>query len=316
MQLEYFISIEEIASFLGAEHIAGEVREISGINEIHKVRVGDITFVDHPKYYQKALQSAASAVIINTKEVVNLQQKTLLYSTDPFRDYNALVCRYSHQPVLLGRSVHQEAVIGEGTVVQVGAVIGRAQIGKNCLIYPNAVIYDGCIIGDNVVIHANSVIGADAFYFKRRPEGYDKLLSCGRVIIENDVEIGAACTIDRGVSGDTIIGRGTKIDNHVHIGHGVVVGQNCLFAAQVGIGGKTTIGNNVILWGQVGVSKDLRIGDGAVVLAQSGVAKSLEGGKTYFGSPAEEARQKMKELAWSKQVPEIWRRMVGNDKGE
>lgn len=310
MQLINPILVEEIAAFLGAELIAGAADRILGLNEIHKVQVGDLSFVDHQKYYQKALLSAASVVLINTKLVENPHRKTLLYSNDPFRDYNALVRRYTQQPILMSQAIHQEAVIGAGTVVQTGAVVGRAKIGENCLIYPNVVIYDGSIIGDNVVIHANSVIGADAFYFKRRPEGYDKLLSCGRVLIENDVEIGAGCTIDRGVSGDTIIGSGTKIDNHVHIGHGVVVGQNCLFAAQVGIGGKTIIGNNVILWGQVGVSKDLHIGDGAVVLAQSGVAKSLAGGKTYFGSPAEEARQKMKELAWSKQVPEIWRRLT------
>jgi UDP-3-O-[3-hydroxymyristoyl] glucosamine N-acyltransferase len=163
-----------------------------------------------------------------------------------------------------------------------------------------------------VIIQANTVIGADAFYFKRRKERavqYDKLESCGRVIIEDDVEIGAGCTIDKGVSGDTIVGQGTKLDNHVHIGHGAVIGKNCLFAAQVGIGGKAIIEDEVILWGQVGVSKDLVIGKGAVVYAQSGVADTIPGGKIYFGSPVQDAKEKMRELNWVKRIPEMWEKL-------
>jgi UDP-3-O-[3-hydroxymyristoyl] glucosamine N-acyltransferase len=147
------------------------------------------------------------------------------------------------------------------------------------------------------------VIGADAFYFKKRPAGYDKMLSCGRAIIRDRVEIGANCTVDKGVSGDTVIGEGTKFDNHVHIGHDTVIGKNCLFAAQVGVAGVVVVEDDVILWGQVGVQKDLVIGKGAVVLGQSGVPKSLEGGITYFGSPVREAREKMKELAMIKRLP-------------
>ena len=128
------------------------------------------------------------------------------------------------------------------------------------------------------------------------------MVSCGRVIIGNKVEIGASCTIDKGVSGDTIIGEGTKMDNQVHVGHDTVIGKNCLFAAQVGIAGVVTIEDDVILWGQVGVQKDLTIGKGAVVLGQSGIPKSLEGGKTYFGVPAGEAREKYKEIAGIKML--------------
>jgi UDP-3-O-[3-hydroxymyristoyl] glucosamine N-acyltransferase len=133
------------------------------------------------------------------------------------------------------------------------------------------------------------------------------MVSCGRVIIEDDVEIGALCTIDKGVSGDTTIGAGTKFDNHIHIGHDTVIGKNCLFAAQVGVAGVVKIEDDVILWGQVGVQKDLVIGKGAVVLGQSGIGKSLEGGVTYFGSPVREAREKMKEIAMMKRLPEIIR---------
>jgi UDP-3-O-[3-hydroxymyristoyl] glucosamine N-acyltransferase len=173
------------------------------------------------------------------------------------------------------------------------------------VLHPGVVVYDHCIIGDRVTIHAGTIIGADAFYYKRRPTGYDKMVSCGRAIIEDDVEIGASCTIDKGVSGDTIIGQGTKFDNMVHIGHDTVIGRNCLFAAQVGVAGVVRIEDDVILWGQVGVQKDLVIGKGAVVLGQSGVPKSLKGGVTYFGSPVREAREKMKELAMIKRLPDV-----------
>ncbi len=134
--------------------------------------------------------------------------------------------------------------------------------------------------------------------------------SCGRVVIEDDVEIGANCTIDRGVSHDTRIGRGTKLDNLIHIGHDTVVKENCLFAGQVGIAGAAEIGNGVILWGQVGVSKTLSIGDNVVVLAQSGVPSSLEANKEYFGYPAEESRVKKRELVWIKRIPLIWEKVM------
>lgn len=141
------------------------------------------------------------------------------------------------------------------------------------------------------------------------------MTSCGRVVIKDFVEIGAGCTIDRGVTGDTVIGEGTKIDNQVHIGHDTVVGRNCLFAAQVGIAGAVVIEDEVILWGQVGISKTLTIGKGAVINAQSGVPSSLDGGKIYFGTPALEARTKVKELAWIKRIPEMWDKLKALSSG-
>jgi UDP-3-O-[3-hydroxymyristoyl] glucosamine N-acyltransferase len=169
------------------------------------------------------------------------------------------------------------------------------------------------VIDDNVIIQAGTVIGSDAFYYNKktnRDVHYKKMKSCGRVLIGNDVEIGAGCMIDRGVTADTIIGAGTKIDNLVHIGHDTVVGKNCLFAAQVGIAGAVTIEDNVILWGQVGVSKTLTIGEGAIVYAQSGVKDSIEGRKIYFGSPVEDAREKMKEFVWVKRIPQLWEKVM------
>lgn len=302
MKLSQPIAIQEIANLISAKLIGNASNLLCGMNEIHMVESGDATFVDHPKYYDKALQSAATIVIIN-KEVDCPAGKTLLVSDDPFRDYVFLVKQFRPFEKSF-QSISPSAKIGEGTHIQPNVYVGNhVKIGKNCLIHANVSIYDFCEIGDNVIIQSGTVIGGDAFYYKKRntPQVfYDKLESCGRVIIHDNVEIGCGCTIDKGVSGDTIIGWGTKIDNQVHIGHDTVIGKNCLFAAQVGIAGVTKIEDNVILWGQVGVNKDLVIGENAIVYAQSGVAKSIEGNKVYFGSPVQEARDKMKELAWIK----------------
>ncbi len=311
MKFEQPVPVQWIADFTGAKLIGDDHQQATGINEIHKVTKGDISFVDFEKYYNACLTSAATVIIIN-KEVPCPSGKTLLVTSDPFTAYIKLVQHFRpFEPAY--KMISDSALIGEGTHLQPGVFVGNhVRIGRNCLIHPNVTIYDYCVIGDNVEIHAGCVLGADAFYYKRRKDRevqYEKMTSCGRVIIEDDVEIGAGTTIDKGVSGDTIIGRGTKLDNHIHIGHGAVIGQNCLFAAQVGVGGKAIIEDEVILWGQVGVSKDLTIGKGAVVLAQSGVPSSLEGGKVYFGSPAGEAKPKMRELAWIKRIPEIWERL-------
>jgi len=311
MKFKQEVSVQWIAEFIGAELVGNATQAAKGINEIHKVTEGDISFVDFEKYYNACLHSAATIIIIN-KKVDCPQGKTLLVCDDPFEAYVKIVKRFrpfeaSHE------LISDTAVIGEGTHLQPGVFVGNhVRIGKNCLIHPHVTIYDHTIIGDNVIIHAGTVLGSDAFYFKRRKERvmqYDKLLSCGRVIVEDNVEIGAGCAIDKGVSGDTILGAGTKLDNQVHIGHGVVIGKNCLIAAQVAIAGKTIVEDEVILWGQVGVNKDLRIGKGAIVFAQSGVPSSIEGGKTYFGTPVEEAREKKRELGWVKRIPEIWEKV-------
>ena len=311
MKFEKPVPVQWIAEFTGAKLMGNKDQEATGINEIHKVTAGDISFVDFEKYYNACLTSAATVIIIN-KEVPCPNGKTLLVTDAPFDAYVKLVKHFRpFEPAY--KMISDSAVIGEGTHLQPGVFVGNhVRIGRNCLIHPNVTIYDHCIIGDNVIIHAGCVLGADAFYYKRRKSEevqYNKMDSCGRVIIEDDVEIGAGTTIDKGVSGDTIIGRGTKLDNHIHIGHGAVIGKNCLFAAQVGIGGKAIIEDEVILWGQVGVSKDLTIGKGAVVLAQSGVPASLEGGKTYFGSPVVDAKTKMRELGWIKRIPEMWEKI-------
>lgn len=306
------VSIKWIAELIGAS-VEGNVDGLAtGINEIHKVEAGDLVFVDHPKYYDKCIQSDASFIIIN-KSTSFPEGKALLIVDQPFEAYQTIV-RHFRPFVPATRMISDTAVIGKDTWIAPNVFIGeQVSIGKNCRIHPNVTIGGHCVIGDNVVIQAGAVIGSDAFYYnskKDREVWYKRMESCGRVIIEDDVEIGAGCTIDRGVTNDTIIGRGTKMDNMIHIGHDTVLGKNCLIAAQVGIAGAVDIGNGVILWGQVGVSKTLSIGDNAVVLAQSGIPSSLEGGKTYFGYPAEDAREKKREIVWIKRIPELWKKVM------
>ena len=296
--------LQEIASIINCEFVGDATFPVYGMNEIHVVEQGDIVFVDHPKYYDKALQSAATIVLIN-KNVARPEGKALLISDDPFRDFNKLT-NYFKPFQSSSTSISTSAKIGEGTVIQPNTFVGNhVVIGKNCLIHSNVSIYDHTIIGDNVIIHAGTILGADAFYYKKRTEGFDQLVSGGRVVIENNVGIGALCTIDKGVTGDTTIGEGTKIDNQVHVGHDTVIGKKCLIASQTGIAGCVIIEDEVTLWGQVGTTSGITIGTKAVVLGQTGVTKSIEGGKSYFGTPVEESREKLKQLANIKKIPEM-----------
>jgi UDP-3-O-[3-hydroxymyristoyl] glucosamine N-acyltransferase len=294
-------TLQQIASLLEVDFVGDANFLITGINEIHVVEKGDIVFVDHPKYYDKALKSAATTILIN-KLVDCPEGKALLISDDPFRDFNTITKHFN--PFIASKeSIAASAIIGEGTVIQPNVFIGNnVKIGTNCIIHPNVTIYDDCVLGNNITIHANTVLGSDAFYYKNRPEGFDKLISGGRVILENHVDLGASCTIDRGVTGNTTIGAGTKIDNQVHVGHDTIIGKKCLIASQTGIAGCVVIEDEVTIWGQVGTNSGIKIGKGAVILGQTGVTKSVEGGKTYFGTPVSESREKLKELAGIKRI--------------
>jgi UDP-3-O-[3-hydroxymyristoyl] glucosamine N-acyltransferase len=301
MKLPRPFTISEIADMTGCTFTGPADHLVTGINEIHMVEHGDIVFVDHPKYYDKALESKATTIIIN-KEVPPPTGKALLLTDDPFSVFNFLTKHF--MPAQIWEKA--PAQIHPSAQIAPGVVIGKnVRIGAETVIHPNVVIYDNAEIGDRVEIHANTVIGGHAFYYKKRETAFEKMHSCGSVIIADDVEIGCGCSIDKGVTGATVIGKGTKLDNHVHIGHDTVIGQNCLLAAQVGVAGVTVIEDGVTLWGQVGVRSDIVIGAGAVVLAQTGVSKSLEGGKTYFGSPVSESREKLKELANTRKIPAI-----------
>ena len=297
-------TLKDIAVLIKAEYIGNEDHLITGFNEIHRVEKGDVVFVDHPKYYNKALQSAATTIIIN-KKVDCPEGKALIIHDEPFTAFNFLTQHFQPKAYSL-KPISDTAKIGKNTVIMPGCFIGNhVVIGDNCILHPNVVVYDGCEIGNNVIIHAGTIIGSDGFYYKNRKTHFEQLETCGNVIIEDNVRIGANCTFDKGVTSNTIIGQGTIIDNLVHVAHDVTIGSLCLFAANVAIAGCCTIGNNVTMWGQVGVSSDITIGDGAVVQAQSGVGENIAAGKVYFGSPAGEAKGKLREVFATKQLPSL-----------
>lgn len=290
------IAIREIAEKYGLKILGNKDLVATGINEIHKVTHGDITFVDHEKYYRKSIYSDASIIIINKPAEIP-DGKALLVADQPFMIYNDIVNTLRPFQPLNGRPVVDQH-IHKDAIVEPGAIIGdRVMIGADSYIQAGAIIHSDVIIGKGVIIQSGAIIGTDAFYFKKEEGRYHKWTTCGRVVIEDDVVIGAGCTLNKGVSGDTVIGEGTKMDSQVHVGHGAVLGKHCLVAAQVGIGGKTIIGDHVTIYGQAGIAHNLIIPDHVTILAKSGVSKDLETGKTYFGYPAVEARQRYKELA-------------------
>ena len=302
MKFDKPIPIQKIADQLKAEIIGDNTLNALGINEIHHVKVGDITFSDVKKYFEKALNSAATFIILNEVPDNIPEGKVVLIHPQPFEAYDNLV-RQQRPFTPLSIEVAESATIHPSVVFESNVVIGNhVRIGAGSYIQANTVIHDYTVIGKNVTIGAGTLIGTDAFYFKKNTEGYKKWRSGGRVVIEDNVDIGAGCTINKGVSSDTIIGEGTKIDCQVHIGHDAQIGKNCLIAAQTGISGNTVIEDEVVIYGQVGIAQNLRIGKKAIILAKSGVSKDLAGDKTYFGYPAQEVRDAYKELAIIRQL--------------
>jgi len=301
-------TLKQIAHLIDCDYVGNDDFPVLGMNEIHVVSSGDIVFVDHPKYYDKALQSEATVVLIN-KEVDCPEGKALLISEDPFRDFNKLT-EYFKPFNSSSKSISDSAKIGKNTIIQPNCFIGNnVVIGNDCLIHSSVSIYDDCVLGNNVTIHAGTVLGANAFYYKKRQNGYDRLLSGGRVIIEDNVDLGALCTIDRGVTNDTIIGEGSKLDNQIQIGHDTTIGKNCLIASQTGIAGCVIVEDDVTIWGQVGVKSGITIAKGTEIYAQSGLGHSTEENKSYFGSPASEARDRFREMAYIRKIPEILERL-------
>ena len=280
-------TLKVIADIIGAKYIGDENFPVLGTNEIHMIKPGEIVFVNHPKYYDKALNSAATIILID-KEVECPEGKALLVSDDPFRNFNKINTHFIR--ISNFKEELHDLEVGDGTSIHPSAVIGNdVRIGKNCHIFPNVVIGDRTIIGDNVIIQANTVLGGDAFYYRKLNGNFDRLISVGNVVIENNVEIGNSCTIDRGVTDSTTIGEGSVLDNQIQIGHDTIIGKRCLIASQTGIAGCCIIEDEVTIWGQVGMASGVRIEKGTVLLAKVGVNRDLKKG-TYFGPIAEEFR--------------------------
>ncbi|MCL4105619.1 UNVERIFIED_CONTAM: hypothetical protein GTU68_057494 [Idotea baltica] len=316
--------LDEAAEFLKCRFVGSPEHLILGLNEIHRVEPGDLCFVDFHKYYDKALNSAATTILID-REVSPPAGKGLLISDDPFRDFN-LLSNHFHPP--LPQDAAQDldfpdAVLGQNVVIGVGSTLGvGVQIGHNSvigshvhiddytIIHANVTIYSYTTIGKHCTINAGAVIGGEAFYYKKRPDRKDKMLSVGRTALGDWVDVGAGSTIDRGVTAVTSIGDHTKIDNQVQIGHDTIIGKRCLVAASAAIAGAVTLEDDVSVWGQAGIVQDLTIGKGANILGKTGVMSSLEGGKTYGGFVADGARSFLRKEAAIRKLPDLLPKLI------
>jgi len=319
-------SVQEVAEFVGARLVGDGAVELTGIASIQSASPGDLVFVDNEKNLQPAFQSRASAVIAGDFAVSQPNAKPLLVSAQPKLAFSRAARLLSpkparkpgihpsvmvHLPERMGDDVTidervviaPDVEVGDGTWIGAGCVIGRGvSIGRNCELYPHVTIYPGVRLGNRVIVHSGAVLGSDGFgYVRDDATGrYEKFPQVGCLEIEDDVEIGANTTIDRGALDVTRIGRGTKIDNLVHVGHNCDIGEDVVIAAQTGFSGSITIEKNVILGGQVGIGEHARIEEGVMLGGQGGVLpnKVLRGkGVAFWGTPAKPVREYLKELA-------------------
>ena len=321
------MKLSEIAKQLGAR-LEGADAEITGVAGIEEAQPGQITFVANPKYAAAARTTRASAVIVAEK-FPPLQTSTLRIA-NPYLAF-ARAIEFFYQPPRYSPGVHSTAVIDSSAKVgkhaHIGAyvVIGEdVEIGDRAVLLPHVVIYQGarighnffahahaavrehCRLGNNVVLQNGAIVGGDGFGFASDEEkNWRKIVQSGTTILEDDVEVQANACIDRASIGETRIGRGTKIDNLVQVGHGCTVGENTMLCAQVGLAGSTEVGNRVILAGQVGVAGHCRIGDGAIATAQSGIPGDVAPGAVVSGYPAIENRQWLRSVAVFNRLPEL-----------
>ncbi len=300
MRLPHPTTAAELAARLGAQLIGDGSLPITGLNEIHHVEPGDLCFVDHPRYYASTLASAACAVLID-RVTECPEGKALLVHPQPFTSYNRLV--WEARPQVQWKSEEQTIRVGSGTYIAPGVAIGKnVVIGEHCHLEPNCVIGDGCVLGNRVTVSSGTVVGGEAFYYKRTPEGLIPWRSGGSVRLEDDVFLGPCCTIARGVSSTTVIGRGSKLDAQVQIGHDCKIGAHVQMAAQVGVAGNCVIDDWSILQGQAGVAQNVHLGERTVIMAQSGVGRDTEPGKSWFGSPVQEARKAFRDMVLVRQL--------------
>jgi len=319
-------TLKELAKFLGASLSGDGQLVVSGVASLRSAKAGDLVFVEDGKNLSLAMSSRATAVIASEFASAAVRSKPLLVASQPrlafaraaaFLGEEASIRSGVHSSALVhstakllpsviveeGAVIREGVEIGENSVIGANTVIGHGvAIGSSCRIYPNVTIYPGTRLGHRVIIHAGAVLGSDGFgYVRDTITGrYAKFPQIGRLEIEDDVEIGANATVDRGALDVTRIGRGTKIDNLVHVGHNVDVGEDVVIAAQTGLSGSAVVENQVIIGGQVGIADHVRIESGAILGAQSGIPskKVIRGkGVVFWGTPARPIKQYLKELA-------------------
>jgi UDP-3-O-[3-hydroxymyristoyl] glucosamine N-acyltransferase len=285
------MNLSQLAKELNAELTGDGEVEISSAATLEEAQAGQISFLANPKYTSQLETTRASAVIVAPN--VKSDRVALIKAKDPYYAFTQAVIKLhgfrKHPFTGIHPLAHVDptAVVGEGTVIYPFCFVGpRAKIGRDCILYPNVTVYDDCVLGDRVTLHAGCSIGHDGFGFATHAGTHHKIPQIGNVVLEDDVELGANCAVDRATLGSTVIGRGTKFSNEVVIGHGTKIGAHCLFVAQVGIAGSVNVGNYVVMGGQVGVAGHLKIGDQVQIAAQSGVMNDLEPKQNYLGGPA------------------------------
>lgn len=324
------VSLSQLARDLGLE-LQGEDKQITGIGTLEKAGPGEVSFLANPKYLPQLEATRAAAVIVERRFADRVE--TALISDNPYRDFGRALGLFSRPQgsfdgVSDQASIHPEArledgvvvypyvyvgpgvEIGAGTTLFPGCYVGeRCRIGRDCRLYPNVTLMADTVLGDRVAIQAGAVLGSDGFGYAAAGEGREKIPQIGNVVVEDDVEIGAGTCIDRAALDSTVIGRGTKIDNLVQIGHNVTVGEESVIVAQVGISGSARVGRTVVLAGQSGISGHLSIGDDAVLGPQSGVAKDVPPGAVMGGSPVMERGAFMRYLTLVPKLPEMAKRL-------
>ncbi len=330
-------TVKELAEHVGGEVVGDETIEVTGAATLNEAGPGDVSFLANLKYEKDLATTAASVVVVGQDN--NTKGKTLIRCLDPYYAFMQIVVQlYGYREhekigVSAGASVaasaqigtdvdihdfvciSDDAVIGDNTRIYPNCTVGPgSKIGRDCILYPNVTIYDGCTIGDRVTIHSGTVVGQDGFGYATHDGIHHKIPQIGGVVIEDDVEIGANCSIDRGTLGDTVIGHGTKMSNLIAIGHGTKIGPNCLLVAQVGIAGSVEVGQYCVFAGQVGVVGHIKIGDGVKIGAQAGVINNVEAGQAVVGSPAQPITQAKRSLLLLKELPEFRKKLLALDK--
>lgn len=326
-------TLKEIAEILGAELEGDPRREISGLAPIEEAVEGELTFLANKKYRKYLSTTRASAVIATPHTEVPAERLAVLRMEDPYLGFvKALRTfhpweRYAPPGIHDSSVVDPSAVLGEEVTVGANAVLGRnvrigartviaesavvcddVIIGEDCLVYPNVTLLAGTQIGSRVIIHAGTTLGSDGFGFAPHDGVYEKIPQVGHVIVEDDVEIGANCAIDRGTIGHTLIRKGAKLDNLIQIAHNVEVGEHTVIAAQTGVSGSTVLGHHVVLAGQVGLVGHIEIGDHVTIGAKAGVSKDLGGeGTMYRGTPAREIHEELRLEAALRHLPDLIR---------
>ncbi|MFP4661358.1 MAG: UDP-3-O-(3-hydroxymyristoyl)glucosamine N-acyltransferase [Halanaerobiales bacterium] len=328
-------TVAELAEKVSGQIIGDSEKEITGVASVSESTAGKITFAENEKYIEQAVKSDAGAVIVpaNLSEEIKQRQKTIISVKNPRLAY-AIISTLFAPEVFYNPGIHDSAVIsgnanigknvsihprvvvddgaviGDNTILAPGVYIGKGvKIGENTIIHPNVVIEYDTVIGSNVIIHGGTVVGSDGYGFVSAVDGHHKIPQLGNVIIEDDVEVGANVTIDRGTSGSTVIGRGTKIDNLVQIAHNVKIGPQCLIVAQVGIAGSAELGKRVTLAGKAGVVGHIKVGDYVTIASTSTVTKSIPEGVFYSGSPAQDHKAELREQAARRKLPELLKRI-------